>query len=355
MPLPSHRDPEALRAALEAWLRPRLGSDAVVGPVSIPAGTGMSSETLLFDVTVGGTTESLVARLQPDMNDWPVFPVYDLPKQAAAMQIAGKHCGLPVPEVRFIEPNPAELGMPFIVMSRVGGRALQDMMPYTFGGTFLDSYSAAERAELQREFMGVLARLHALDLGGVDVSAIGPVGGDALGRQLDAQRAYFDWARGTLEVPIIDRALDALEKNRPPDPGPTVLNWGDARPGNLLMEGTTPTALLDWEMVDLGPAGVDVGWAIFMHAFFQHLAGVFEVPGFPDLFEPTSALADYRAAGGRDIADLDWYVLYGSVRMAIVSLRTSGRDVAHGNRPEPDNPEDLIMHRAMLEEQLAKL
>lgn len=354
MPLPSHRDLETLRAALEAWFRPRLGSDAVVGPVSVPEGTGMSSETLLFDITAGGRSEALVARLQPDMNDWPVFPVYDLPKQAAAMQIAGTHCGLPVPEVRFIEPDPAELGMPFIVMSRVDGRALQDMMPYTFGGTFLDSYTAEERAELQREFMGVLARLHALDLAGVDLSAIGTLDGDALTRQLDAQRAYFDWARGPLEVPIIDRGLDWLAKNYPTDPGPTVLNWGDARPGNLLMEGTTPTALLDWEMVDLGPAGVDVGWAIFMHSFFQHIAGVFELPGFPDLFQPESALADYRAAGGREITDLEWYVLFGSVRMAIVSLRTSGRDVAHGNRDAPDNPEDLIMHRALLEEQLAQ-
>jgi aminoglycoside phosphotransferase (APT) family kinase protein len=173
---------------------------------------------------------------------------------------------------------------------------------------------------------------------------------DALDRQLAEQRAYYEWARGDIRFPIIERALEWLEANRPADPGPTVLNWGDARPGNILFDGLTPSAVLDWEMVNLGPAGVDVGWMIFLHEFFQSLCDVFELPGFPDFCRPEDVLADYVEAGGRPISDddLHWYRTYASTRFAIVSIRTSSREAAYGNRPYPDDPEDLLMNRALL-------
>lgn len=90
MPLPSTRDPAKQRVALQQWFR-RHWSDAAVGPISVPAGTGFSSETLLFDVTHDGLVESLVARLRPEMSDFPVFPVYDLALQACAIQFVAGH------------------------------------------------------------------------------------------------------------------------------------------------------------------------------------------------------------------------------------------------------------------------
>ena len=47
---------------------------------------------------------------------------------------------------------------------------------------------------------------------------------------------------------------------------------GDARIGNVLYEGFTPVAVLDWEMAALGPRGLDLGWLVFLHAFFQMIA-----------------------------------------------------------------------------------
>jgi aminoglycoside phosphotransferase (APT) family kinase protein len=354
MPLPSQRDPEDLRKALENWFRSRVGGSATVGPISIPEGTGMSSETLLFDLEHEGATSSLVARLRPNMADWPVFPVYDLEQQARAMQLVGAHSDVPVPTVKFIEPDDALVGAPFIVMGRVQGKALPDMPPYTFGGSFLDDLTPEQRREYQRNFMSVQARLHSIDLSNVDTSFIAPSDGDALGRQLRSYRNYFEWAREGREVPLIEEGLAWLDANKPTDPGPTVLNWGDARPGNMLVDGVTPVAVLDWEMVDLGPAAVDVGWAIFMHSFFQEVTSVFELPGFPEMFRPDDVVADYVAAGGAPLPDLDWYVMLASVRFAIIAVRTSSREAAYGNRELPDDHADLIMHRAMLEAQLAE-
>ena len=356
MPLPSKRDPEQLRAALERWFSATLGHPAVVGDVSIPDGTGMSSETLLFDLTHDGRTEQMVARIRPDMDDWPVFPVYDLAKQAAAMRMVAAFSDVPVPEVPWVEDDDRYLGAPFIVMRRVDGRALPDMPPYVFGGSFLDAMSPDELRELQRQAISILARLHALDLSVVDASAIGPAGEsgqESLSRQLDELRSYYEWARtgwsfGDQTVPLIDAAIEWLHAHRPADPGPTVLNWGDARPGNILFDSTRPTAVLDWEMVNLGPAGVDVGWLILLHEFFQSLSVVFELPGFPDFCRPDDVHADYVAAGGRPIADLDWYITYAAVRFAVISVRTSSREAAYGNREVPADPADLIMHRDLL-------
>ena len=282
-----------------------------------------------------------------------VFPVYDMGTQAHAMQLVAAHSDVPVPDVKFVELDDGPLGAPFIVMRRMEGRALADIPPYTFGGSFLDELDASQRREFQRNFMSVQAQLHNIDLTDVDTSFIAsPDGGDALGRQLDAQYEYFEWARAGRDFPLIDRGLAWLRDNMPSDPGPTVLNWGDARPGNVLVDGVTPSAVLDWEMVDLGPAAVDVAWAIFLHSFFQHIAGVFGVPGFPDMFQHDDVLADYEAAGGAALPDLDWFIMFASVRFAIVSVRTSSREAAYGNREMPDDLQDLIMHRSIFEQQL---
>lgn len=356
MPLPSKRDPEQLRAALEAWFTHTLGHPASVTDVSVPEGTGMSSETLLFTLHHGGTSEQLVARLRPDMNDWPVFEVYDLGKQAAAMRLVAAHSDVPVPDVPWVEDDAEHLGAPFIVMRRVAGRALPDMPPYVFGGSFLDAMSAHERRALQANAASVLARLHAIDLSTADASTIGPTGEsgrESLERQLREMEHYHRWARTTWEfgdqpVPIIDAAIEWLWQHFPADPGPTVLNWGDARPGNILFDGTEPVAVLDWEMVNLGPAGVDVGWLILLHEFFQSLCEIFQIPGFPDFCLPADVLADYTAAGGRHIDDLDWYITYAATRFAVISVRTSSREAAYGNRELPADPEGLIMHRDLL-------
>lgn len=357
MPLPSKRDPEELARRLESWFTRDSGAPCSIGDVAIPEGTGMSSETLLATLHAGGSTHRIVIRLAPDMSDWPVFPVYDLQAQAGAMNLAGRF-GVPVPVVRAVEEDTSILGSPFLVMDRVDGRALPDMPPYVFGGSYMDELDVEDQRRLSREVAALLARIHAIDLDQVrrsdlDTSFLAPFDRPALDRLLDQQQSYYDWARGDMRLPIIERAISTLRSQQPERPGPTVLNWGDARPGNVLFDGLVPTAVLDWEMVDVGPAGIDVGWLIFMHTFFQSLADVFQLPGFPDFCRSDDIVEAYVAAGGSPIDDLDWYVRYASLRFAAIAIRTSLREVAYGNRDMPDDPEDLIMHKAMLYEQFA--
>jgi aminoglycoside phosphotransferase (APT) family kinase protein len=94
-----------------------------------------------------------------------------------------------------------------------------------------------------------------------------PTGTTGLRWHVDQQHEYCRWALSGdgLSIPIIERSLRWLEEHWPADPGPDVLSWGDARIGNIIYDGFTPVAVLDWEMAALGPREVDVGWFIFLH------------------------------------------------------------------------------------------
>ena len=121
-PRTSNRDAEETRAALERWLAAQLPDGAAPRIVSFepPSGNGMSSETVLFDVAWNDRGEEqtwqLVARIAPDPGNVPVFPEYDLERQAVTMRTVGALCDVPVPQVHWTEADASVLGAPFFVM-----------------------------------------------------------------------------------------------------------------------------------------------------------------------------------------------------------------------------------------------
>src|SRR5690606_33360567 len=123
-------------------------------------------------------------------------------------------------------------------------------------------------------------------------------GTSAMRSHVEATRAYYDWAREGRRFRLLERAFDWLESNWPESEGDTVLSWGDSRIGNVIFDGFTPVAALDWEMAGVGPRGLDLGWTVFMHTFFQDIAEVFEMPGLPDMFRPDEVAATYEEATG---------------------------------------------------------
>jgi len=355
MPLPSKRDPDELRHRLAHWLAARLpeGAAPELRGLGVPAGTGMSSETLLFSARWREAGEArsgrFVVRMQPEMSDFPVFPSYDLALQARCLDVVRTHTDVPVPRVVWFEPDAAPLGAPFFVMERLDGRAPPDLPPYVFG-SWLSEASPADRARLERASLGVLAKLHRLTPERADLAFLDRPqhGKAALDQHLAYQRWYYEWARGGVDYPTIERTFDWLEKQRPADPGPTVLNWGDARIGNILYRDFTPVAVLDWEMAALGPAGVDVAWMVFMHDFFADLAaraGLAPIVGF---LERRAAVACYEELSGQRVRDFEYWQVFAALRYAVISTRTMLRAVAYGQAERPADPEDVIMIRHLL-------
>ena len=121
----------------------------------------------------------------------------------------------------------------------------------------------------------------------------------------------------------------------------------------MLWQEFEPVAVLDWEMATIGPPEVDIAWMIFLHRFFQDLAARFEMPGLPDFMDRAEIIATYEELTGPPVRDLEWFEVYAALRFAIVSIRTSTRGIAYGSMEKPDDPDDLVMFRGLLEQMLA--
>jgi aminoglycoside phosphotransferase (APT) family kinase protein len=347
------RDQATLREQLEAWLATHVPG-ARISQMEVPA-NGMSSETLLFEMTVEQpgeepVTEELVARLAAADDAVPVFPHYDIEAQYSVMDLVGRHTTAPVPRVRFLETDPSVLGAPFLVMERVHGRVPPDAMPYTMEGFMLEA-TAEELRALQDATVDVLAEIHRTPLGPETAFLeYDQPGETALRRHVNHWKAYSDWVTGGREVPLLDDAAAWLEANWPSaaDRRPPALSWGDARIGNVLYQGFDPVAVLDWEMATVAPVEVDLGWMAFLHTFFQDISVEFEMAGLPDFMASEDVVARYEAASGGTVEDFEWFYTYAAYRHGAIMLRISDRRVHFGDAPEEEDLEAAILHRARL-------
>ncbi|SEL52845.1 phosphotransferase family protein [Rhodococcus maanshanensis] len=359
----SRNDPAVMRASLERWLGTvlGLGANPEVTSIEVPSANGMSNETVLFDATWtedGARSEyRLVARIAPPASAAPLFPSYDLNQQYEVMQAVAAHTSVPIPRVYWSESRPEALGGEFFVMERLDGDVPPDVMPYTFG-SWLSEASAEDRSRLQRASVGVLAELHAMahpQQACPNLVAEGTelTGAATLRAHVAAQRRYYEWATADgPRSPLIERGLDWVESNLPTEAGPAVLCWGDARIGNMMFRDFEPTAVLDWEMATIGPRELDLSWMIFLHRFFEDLAGMAGLPGMPDFLRREDVTATYMELTGHRAADLDFYTLYAALRHAVIMFRVQCRAVAFGQAELPANPDEMILHRATLEAML---
>ena len=350
-------DREEARTRLRGWLAGRLppGSEPEISELSSPSGTGMSSETLLFDAEFREAGESrrlpLVARLAPHAADIPVFPHYDLAAQFRLLDLVARHSTVPVPAVRWLEEDPAALGTPFFVMERVEGRVPTDIPPYVFSGWLYDA-EAGERDQLRDATVEVIAGLHSIDLLKSDASFLdfGVPGDTALRRHVENQRDYYAWLTADgVRHPILERAFAWLDAHWPEQEGEAVISWGDSRIGNVLYRGFQPVALLDWEMAGLAPREVDLAWLCFMHRFFQEIAESLELPGLPNFLRLGDVAASYQSFSGHEPRDLLWYYTYAALRHGIIMARIHRRTVHFGQATWEEEADAAIPHRVLLE------
>ena len=367
----SERDVSALAGRLAGWLADRLSAaeqaagrpGAVTGLTvrnpRLSGSGGLSSTSLLFEaswVSAGaGRRGAFVARLAPEASAVPVFPRYDLATQFAVISQVAARSDVPVPAVRWYEPDERVLGTPFFVMDQVDGRVPLDNPPYVFAGWLLDA-TADELTQLQRASIRVLAGLHGIAEPAAAFPALRPPGqADTLRWHAGQQRDYYRWALSGdgIRVPIIERSLDWLAEHWPRDRGPDVLSWGDSRIGNIIYQGFEPAAVLDWEMAALGPRELDVSWFIFLHRFFQDIAQFFGQPGLPGFLRRSEVERYYQEVTGGRLRDMDFYLTYAALRHAIVMARIKRRMIHFGEDQVPADPDDYVLHRTALEELLA--
>ena len=357
----SERGTGTLATALQDWLTDRLGrpGQLTVSGVRTPVSGGLSSTSVLFEASwiSQGTRQggAYVARMAPEDSAVPVFPRYDLAAQFEVIGQVAARCSVPLPKLRWNEPEGGPLGTPFFVMDQVDGQIPLDNPPYVFTGWLLEA-APSERARLQRASIAVLAELHAIAEPSVAFPGLCPPDGtDSLRSHVASQADYYRWALAGdgIRVPIIERSLRWLADHWPSDRGPDVLCWGDARIGNIIYQGFEPVAVLDWEMASLGPRELDVGWFVFLHRFFQDIAEFFGLDGIPDFLRRSDVEQCYQELSGYSPRDMDFYLTYAALRHAIVMARIKRRMIHFGEDQVPEDPDDYVLHRASLEKLLA--
>jgi aminoglycoside phosphotransferase (APT) family kinase protein len=353
----SSRDYDVVHDRLESWLADQIGpgSEPKVSALQIPERNGMSSETVLFDVThlADGAlvTRSCVARIAPEPSAVPVFPAYDLELQFRVMQLVGEHSDVPVPTTLWFEHTGDVVGTPFFVMEKVDGEVPPDVLPYNFGDSWLSDASGDDQARLQRNAVGILAGIHGIDRPASELAflQLDRPGETALARHHADLLAYHDWVCADLPSPLLDRAFTWLRDHWPADEGPPAVSWGDSRIGNVLWDDFTPTAVLDWEMASIAPREVDLAWLIFIHQFFEDIARNMGLPGMPHFLRMDDVAATYTEVTGYEPIDLEWFIAYSAVRHGVVMRRVTERSVAFGEAEMPDDVDDLILHRGLIE------
>ncbi|WP_179467894.1 phosphotransferase family protein [Mycolicibacterium vinylchloridicum] len=352
MALKNEIDTEEASRRLATWIESKIdGAQQVrITDLDVPASAGLSNETVLFTASWSRDgqehTREMVARVQPSGPG--VFASYDLGKEARVISALGS-AGVPVPEVYFFEQDPAVFGSPFLVMRRVDGRVPSDDPPFTAGGWVLD-LAPEQRTAMWHNSLAVLAQIHAADWQALGLDFLDTdANGSGVHAQIANWRESFAWGAEGEPNPTIEHALEWLVDNVPATAAPKVLNWGDARVGNIMFDDDlSAAAVLDWEMVTLGSRELDLGWWLFLMR--HHTEGIgFPLPeGVPDR---TATLEYYTSITGHAPIDIDYYEILAATKLSIIMVRAAHMMIAMGLMP-PDSPMALNNPASQL---LAKL
>ncbi len=287
----------------------------------------------------------------------PVFPSYDLPGQFEVISQVAARCDIPLPALRWNEPDGGPLGTPFFVMDQVDGRIPLDNPPYVFAGWLLEA-TPEERARLQRASIAILAKVHAIAGPAAAFPALRPprrrrtrCGGTSASSTTTTAGRWPTTASGCRSS---SGAWTGWRSTGRATPGPDVLSWGDARIGNIIYAGFEPAAVLDWEMACARPARAG------------RRAGSCSCTGSSRTSRSSSACAAcptscaartwsacYTELTGHPLRDMDFYLVYAALRHAIVMARIKRRMIHFGEDQVPGDPDDYVMHRASLDKLLA--
>ena len=253
---------------------------------------GASRETWSFDLD----GEPLVLRRDP-----PGTPRGGAMVREAALLTAAAAAGVPVPTVVAASDDPAALGAPYLVMSRLQGETIARRI-------LRDEEFTLARGRLTAQLAEAAARLHR----GVAVDAVGGLVADD--DPLATLRATLD---GFGEPhPALEIGLRRLAATRPEPTGCVVVH-GDFRLGNVLVDREGLVGVLDWELAHLGDPAEDLGWLCVRSWRFGSplpVAGV----GTREVL-----LASYAAAGGFpvDARSLAWWEAFGTLRWAVICVQ----------------------------------
>jgi aminoglycoside phosphotransferase (APT) family kinase protein len=140
-------------------------------------------------------------------------------------------------------------------------------------------------------------------------------------RQVDRWTAFLERIKGR-ELPGFDEAAAWLRAHRPIDYIPGIMH-GDYQFANVMYRHGTPArlaAIVDWEMGTVGDPKVDLAWVVQSwpqdtSAREASESGYVDMRGMPSRDQ---VLTHYAAVSGRQVDDIDYYIILAKWKLAVV-------------------------------------
>ena len=140
-------------------------------------------------------------------------------------------------------------------------------------------------------------------------------------RQVDRWSAFLERIKGR-ELPGFDEAASWLRRHRPIDYVPGIMH-GDYQFANVMFRHGAPArlaAIVDWEMGTVGDPKLDLGWVVqswpddtsHPDATSSSYVDLYGMPSRDEL------LRHYAEVSGRQVDDIDYYVILAKWKLAVV-------------------------------------
>jgi aminoglycoside phosphotransferase (APT) family kinase protein/putative sterol carrier protein len=313
-------DLSEIQSKLPGWLQHKLpqAHDLSVSDVE-RVGAGFTNVSIPFTLRwqEAGQQRTAGMLFRAAGTSDPVYPDFKLERQFRVMQSL-QYTNVPVPKVYWMETDEAVLGFPFYIMSKVEGVVPSEYPPYHSFGVCYDA-TPALRAKMWWGTLAAMVKVHQVDWKrqGLDFLGVPPAGTGPIDRELAYWEHYLNWAKEERQ-PILDAALDWLQRHRYA-PARVTLCWGDARlPNTMFSPDGEVRAVLDWDMAILNDPESDLAFMIVLDWLLSEGTGVPRLEGFPS---QEDTIHRYETLTGWRVENFSYNEVFATFRAALVVLR----------------------------------
>lgn len=243
---------------------------------------------------------------------------------------------VPVPRPLGFCDDEAVNERPFYVMAFVEGMVLRNPDQ-------VNDIAPRIRLRTSKSIARTLAELHKVDIAEVGLDTLAKQE-DYIARQLRRWTGQFEQSQ-TTDRPVMAEIHAHLSSRIPPQTQTGIVH-GDYRLDNCMVspDGSV-AAVLDWELCTLGDVLADVAtllmyWSEPEDEFTMLETSATQAPGFASRAE---MLAEYEAASGREVPQIDFYMAFATWRLACILEGVYARYLggAMGTKELPGGPENF--------------
>jgi aminoglycoside phosphotransferase (APT) family kinase protein len=214
--------------------------------------------------------------------------------------------------------DPSVLGRTFYLMGFVDGWSPMGLVDHRWPAPFDTDLEA--RRGLALQLVEGIALLSKVDWKAKGLDDLGRPDGFHE-RQVDRWTAFLERIKGRA-LPGFDEAAAWLRAHRPIDYVPGLMH-GDYQFANVMYHHGAPArlaAIVDWEMGTVGDPKLDLGWVVQSWPEDTGAPSA-AASSYVDMFAMPSraeVLAHYAEVSGRQVDDIDYYVILAKWKLAVV-------------------------------------